>query len=92
MLQAHAIHARHIDAVGNGVRALNRLPSLILRRAELGLLGRMPANRRRIKQRLRALQCRQPRRLRIPLIPANQRAHAPKGRIHRLKSQVPGAK
>ena len=32
---AHAVHRGHVNAVGNGVRALDRLPRLILRRAKL---------------------------------------------------------
>ena len=43
----------------------------MLRRAIFFFLGRVPADRGRIKKNLRAAQRGQPRRFRIPLVPAN---------------------
>ena len=87
-LVPHAIHACHVDAVGNRVTALDRLPRVILRRAELLLLRRMPADRRRVKQHFGALQRSQPRSFGIPLIPAHQRADTAKGCIDCLETEI----
>ena len=48
--------ARHVDAVGDRVRALDRLPRRALLRAVLGLLARVPADRRRVEEDGRAAQ------------------------------------
>src|SRR5256712_791988 len=71
---ADAIHRRDVYAVGDGVRALDGAPGVELRRAKLLLFPRMPADSRRIEKNLRALQARQPRAFRIPLVPADQDA------------------
>ena len=44
---ADAVDRRDEDAVGDRVDALHRLPGVVLRRAELGLLLRVPADGRR---------------------------------------------
>ena len=88
MLHAHAIHPGHINPVGDGVRPLDSLPRLILRRAKFLFLRRVPADGGGIKKHLGPLQSGQPRGLGIPLIPANQCTHAPKDRIHGLKTKV----
>ncbi len=54
--------------------ALDELPGVVLLRAVTGLLAGVPADRGGIKQDLRAPQRRQPRRFRIPLVPANEHA------------------
>ena len=72
--------------------ALDGLPGIVLRRAELLLLRRMPADGGGIEEHLGALQRGKPRGLGIPLIPADERAHAAKGRIHGLKAQIAGRK
>ena len=83
-----AIHGSHVNAVGDGVGALDGPPRVVLRGAKLVLLRRVPADRRGIEQHLGALQSRQPRALGIPLVPADQRAHAANGGIHGLKAQI----
>ncbi len=83
-----AVHGSHVHAVGDGVGALDGLPRVELRGAELVFLRRVPADRRGIEQHFGALQRREPRAFGIPLVPANQRAHAAKGGIHGLKAQI----
>src|SRR5262249_50371910 len=60
----------------------------MLRDAELGFFIRMPADGRRIEQYVRALQRRQARAFGIPLIPADQRAHAPMPGIKGPEAQI----
>ena len=60
-LETDAIHRGHIDAVGDGVCALDGSPGIVLGRAVFCLLRRMPADRRRIEKNARALQRGQPR-------------------------------
>src|ERR1700730_4547252 len=48
----------------------------------------MPADCRWIKKNVRAAQARQPRSLRMPLVPAHQHADAGESRIEIRKSQV----
>src|SRR5437868_3872149 len=74
--ESHAVHHGRIHAVGNGVAALDRFPSIELRRAELCLLLRMPADAGGIKNYLRAAKRGEPRAFRIPLVPANLHADA----------------
>src|SRR5206468_11181358 len=49
-LVADAVHGRHVDAVGDRVRALHRLPGRDLRLAVRGLLARVPADRGRVEE------------------------------------------
>ncbi len=86
-LVPHAVHHAYENAVGNGMGALDGAPRVVLGRAELGFLLRMPADGRGIKQDARALQGGQPRAFRIPLVPADQRANA-----KALKPRSPGVK
>src|SRR5882762_1700161 len=87
---AHAVHHCHIDPIGDGVPALNCAPSIMLRLAELGLLGRMPANGGGVEQYVRALQGCKPRAFGVPLIPADERTNSPGLRIERLIAKIPG--
>src|SRR5208282_4440594 len=75
----------------DGVRALNGAPGVVLGHSELGLLRRMPADRRWIKQNRRALQCGQARTLRIPLVPADERAKLPGAGVERAEAEVAGS-
>src|SRR5262245_16721602 len=50
VLVADAVRRGDVDAVGNGVRALNRLPRFDLGGAPFVLFGRMPADRGRVEQ------------------------------------------
>ena len=45
-----AVGDRDVNAVGDGVRALHRLPGRMLALAVFGLLARVPADRGRIEQ------------------------------------------
>jgi hypothetical protein len=53
---SNAVHARDVDAVGDRVRALDGLPGVVLRRAELGLFRRVPADGGRIEKHFAPLQ------------------------------------
>ena len=90
LLVPDAVDRRDVDAVGDRVRALHRLPRRRLRRAVLRLLGGVPADRRRVEEHVRARQRRQPRRLRVPLVPADQRADAAERAVERAEAEVAG--
>src|SRR6266487_3445308 len=60
-----------VATVRNRVTALNCFPRRMLRCAKFFFFARMPSDRRRVKNNLRAAQGRQARRFRIPLVPAN---------------------
>ena len=87
MLDTDAIDGGHVDAVGDGVRALDGAPRIILRFAKFVFLRRVPANCSGIKKYLGALQRGEPRAFGIPLVPANQRAQRPR-RIDCLKAKI----
>ena len=86
VLVADAVRRRDEHAVGDRVRALDRAPRVDLRRAELRLLGRMPADRRRIEENVGAEERRDARGLRIPLIPADQHADVGVARVPDAKA------
>src|SRR5690606_2753270 len=73
-LDADAVDGDDEDAVGDGVRALHRLPRCLLRRAEALFLRVVPANRRRVEEHVGTAQCRQTGGLGKPLVPTNQRS------------------
>src|SRR5579872_3692472 len=87
-LEADAIYDRDINAVGDRVGALDGAPGVVLRHAKFGLLRRVPADCCRIKKNLRALQCRQPCALGIPLIPADERAKFSGAGVERTESEI----
>ncbi len=87
-LVADAVHHRHVDAIRDGVRALDGTPRVVLLLAVLLLLVRMPADRRGIEQHLRALQRGKPRGFGIPLVPADERTDFADRRIQRLEAEV----
>src|SRR5216117_3129547 len=66
-----AVRHRDVAPVYNGMTTLDRLPRGMLRLSKFLFLTRMPADCRWIKNNLRAVQGSQPRRLRIPLVPAH---------------------
>src|ERR1022692_3546657 len=72
---AHAVHRGHIDAIGDGVRALYGFPGIVLG-AGLGRVRLVEADRRGIEQYLRAAEGRQAGSFGIPLVPADQRSDA----------------
>ena len=83
-----AVHHGHVDAIGDRVRPLDRAPGIVLSVAPFFFFRRMPPDRRRIEQHIRALQRCETRSFRIPLIPADQRSHFADVRIHSLESQI----
>ena len=88
MLHADAIRRGHVDAVGNGVAALDGLPGVMLGLSVLGFLVWVPADGSRIEQHGRALERGQPRGFRVPLVPAHQRPHAADRGVHCLVAKV----
>src|SRR5690606_30996147 len=87
-LEADAIDGEHEAAVRDRVAPLYRLPRRVLPLAVLGLLLGMPTDRGRVDQELRAAQRREPCRLRIPLIPADEHAELGGAGRERPKAQV----
>ena len=75
-------------AVGNGMRTLNGFPRTVLVDAVFRLLGRMPADGRRIKQDLRTLHGGEPGAFGIPLVPADQHANLAELGVPRLEASV----
>src|SRR4029077_10500393 len=61
-------------------------------RADFSLLARMPADGGWIEEDFGSLQRRQPRRLRVPLIPADEHADSPVARVEGAEAQVAGCK
>ena len=87
---ADPVDGRDVHAVGDRVRPLDGLPGARLGRAELGLLGGVPADRRGVEQDLGPLKGRQPGGFGIPLVPADQGADAGERRVERLEAEVAG--
>src|SRR6202171_2749903 len=87
-LVADAVHRRDVDAVGDGVPALDRAPRVALGDAVLRFLVRVPADGRRVEDHRRALQRREPRVLGIPLVPADERADAARLGIEGAEPEV----
>src|SRR5260370_12787456 len=74
--ESRGIDGGRVDAVCNGVAALNRLPGVELRRAESRFFMRMPADAGGIENHVCAAESREARAFGIPLIPANLHANA----------------
>ena len=87
---ADPVDGRDVDAVGDRVRPLDRLPGARLGLAELGLLGGVPADRRGIEEDLGPSEGRQPGGLGIPLVPADERADPGVRGLERLEPEVAG--
>src|SRR5262249_36624458 len=88
VLLSHAGDHCDVYAVRYRMCALNGPPGIVLRNSELLCLRRMPANCGRIKQHYRALQRRQPRSLRIPLVPADQGSEFSSRSIKSAEAQI----
>ena len=86
--KADAVYRSHVDAVGDGVGALDGAPCVVLRLAEFGLLGGMPSDGGGVEQDAGAAHGRDARALRIPLVPANQRGHAARLRVEVAEAGV----
>src|SRR6266404_2688063 len=74
--KSHAIDDRSVDAVGDGMAALDRFPGIELCGAELRFFVRVPADAGWIKNHLRAAEGGEARTFRIPLVPADLHADA----------------
>src|SRR5215210_6750605 len=72
VLMSDTVRRGDEHSVGDSVRSLRGAPRLELRLAELRLLIGMPADCGGIEQNLRAKQCVDARRLRVPLVPADE--------------------
>ena len=84
---ADAIDSGDVTAIGNGMAALDGFPRVVLVHAVFLFFSRMPADGRRVKKDLRALQCGEPRGFRIPLVPANQHADFAVARLPGLETE-----
>src|SRR5690606_28816293 len=89
-LMAHPIHGADIDAVGDGVAPLDRLPGGLLLLAMLRLLRRAPAAGGGVEEDPRAAHGREPRRFRVPLVPADQHTDPAELRVPRAKAEIAG--
>ena len=88
--EADAIDGGDVDAVGDGVGALDGAPGVELRRAVLRFFRRVPADGRGIEENVRAAQAGQARAFGIPLVPADQRGDAAEARVEAGKAEVAG--
>src|ERR1041385_6582548 len=88
MLMPHTIDHSHKDSVGDGMCALDGAPRVMLYRAELSFLVRMPADGGGIKKNISALQSCETRTFWIPLVPANESSHASMLGVKGLKAEI----
>src|SRR5215472_3765255 len=89
--ESHAIDDGDIYSVGDGVGPLDRAPGVMLSHSRLRFFRRMPADCRRIKQNLGALQRGEPRALGIPLIPTDQRSQFARAGLERAEAEISGS-
>src|SRR5947207_14535830 len=87
---SYPVDRSHKYAIGNRVRALDSAPRIMLGLAELCFFVRMPAYGCGIKKNVRSLQRSEARAFGIPLIPADQSAHASILRVEGFKTEVAG--
>src|SRR4029077_17479531 len=87
----HSIDHSYVYTVGDGMGTLNGAPGIVLDGTEFGFFRRMPADCGGIEENLRALQSSQSGALGIPLIPADQRAHATDVCIKGAKAEIAGS-
>src|SRR5256712_9545760 len=80
-----AVHCGDEETVRDCVRTLDRAPGVELLGAVLLPLARVPADRRGIEKDVGALQRREARALRVPLVPADERPDPPDLRVERAK-------
>ena len=90
LLVADAVDGGDVAAVGDGVAALDGFPGVVLLRAVLGFLARMPADGGGVEEDLRALQRGEPRGFGIPLVPADQHADLAVARLPGAEAEVAG--
>src|SRR3954468_42467 len=87
---SNAVRHRNITSVGHGVTALDQFPRVVLARTVFGLFSRMPPDSCGIEKNIRALHRRQPRRFRIPLVPANEHSYFCVARLPGPKAKITG--
>src|SRR5690606_22946060 len=89
-LVADAVAGQHRQPVGHGMAAVAEDPGVAL--AVLLVLGvvRVPADGGGVEQQLGAGQRHQPRRFRVPLVPAHQHAEAADRGVDRFEADVAG--
>src|SRR5207247_640679 len=87
---SHPVDYSHEYAIGNRVSTLDGAPRIMLVLAELCFFVRMPTYSCGIKNNVRSLQRSEARAFGIPLIPADQSAHAPVLRVEGFKTEVAG--
>src|SRR2546428_12056739 len=88
-LETAAVHGGNPAAVRNRATALDGFPGVELLLAVFLLLRRMPTDRGRIQEYVGALQRRETRRLRVPLVPAHERADRTHLGVEGAKAQIP---
>ena len=90
-LEADAIDDGDVDAIGDGVRALNSFPGVELGGTEFGFFVRMPANAGGVKNDLRAAESGDAGTFGIPLIPADLHADFSVVRLEIGKTEITGS-
>src|SRR2546426_5172912 len=90
-LVADPVHRGDVTAVRDRVAALDGAPGVELLGAVGRLLLRVPADRRRVEQRIGTLQRREARAFGIPLVPADERPDPSHARVERTEAQVAGS-
>ena len=85
---ADAVAGQHGHPVGHGMGALDGDPRIALAGLLIGGIVRIPADGGGVEQQFRAGQGHEPRRFRVPLIPAHQHAEPTDGRIDGGESQI----
>src|SRR5262249_6317147 len=89
-LKADAVDDGGVNAVGDGVRALNGDPRIELRLAKLGFLVRVPTDAGGIENDLCTVERGDAGAFRIPLVPANLHADASVARVEVRETEVAG--
>ena len=84
------VHRGHVAAIRNRVASLNGAPGVELLGAVRRLFLRVPADRRRVEEDIRALQRGEASSLGIPLVPAHERPDSSHARVERAKPEVAG--
>src|SRR5205807_1336694 len=86
-----AIYDSYVNAVSDGVGALDGFPGVKLRGAEFRFFMRMPSNAGRIENDLSSTESRHTRAFRIPLVPANLHADFAVFRFKIRKTKIAGS-